>query len=105
MDKKDGRITDEAALLKARQLSEDFPELLVPKDFGFSRGWFSKFKKRNGFRSMLLHGEASSADMNGVERARETLAKVPLNFKQANEELVNFAPKNIFNMNENGLFW
>ena len=52
-----------------------------------------------------MHGEANSADMNGVERARETLAKVLSNFKQANGELVNFAPENIFNMDETGLFW
>lgn len=104
-EKQDGRITDDVLVMKARQLSTDFPELLVPDDFGFSRGWLAKFKGRYGIRSIELHGEANGADMTGVFRARQTLAKVLSNFTLSTGEIVNFAPDNIFNMDETGLFW
>ena len=103
-EKQDARITDEALIMKAWQLSMGFPELLVPVDFTFSRGWLGKFKARRGIRSMELHGEARSVVMEGGSQVRETLAKVLSNLKISGEH-ANFTSDDIFNIDETGLNW
>lgn len=45
-------------------------------DFNGSNGWLHNFKKRHGIPSFKIHGEASSADMTGVELAQELLPKL-----------------------------
>ena len=53
----------------------------------------------------MLNGEAGGADMTGVSRARETLAKVLFNFTLSTGEIVNSAPYDVFGKDETGLFW
>ena len=102
----DGTITDEVLVEKARQLVADFPELEVPDMSAFSRGWIGKFKKCHSIRSISRHGEARSADMPAVQRAREDLAKLLTKFPvRDGDEYVNYALENIFNMDETGLSW
>uniref|UniRef100_A0A3Q3CC71 HTH CENPB-type domain-containing protein n=1 Tax=Haplochromis burtoni TaxID=8153 RepID=A0A3Q3CC71_HAPBU len=38
-----------------------------PSSFNASKGWFEKFKKHFGLKSVSLHGEAASADTTGAE--------------------------------------
>ena len=103
--KQDARITDEVLVKKARKPGKDFPHLNVPKSFAVSCGWIYNFKKRHDIPSMLLHGDANAADMSGVARACKTLAKLVTKFSHDNGSFINFAPTNIFNQDETGLFW
>uniref|UniRef100_A0A3B3TIL2 DDE-1 domain-containing protein n=1 Tax=Poecilia latipinna TaxID=48699 RepID=A0A3B3TIL2_9TELE len=63
-----------------------------------SKGWFDKFQKRFGLKSVSLHGEAASADTDGVEEY------VNNKFKAIIEE-GGYKPEQVFNMDETGLFW
>uniref|UniRef100_A0A087XHE0 DDE-1 domain-containing protein n=1 Tax=Poecilia formosa TaxID=48698 RepID=A0A087XHE0_POEFO len=63
-----------------------------------SKGWFDKFHKRFGLKSVSLHGEAASADTDGVEEY------VNNKFKAIIEE-GGYKPEQVFNMDETGLFW
>ena len=93
MESKQAIISDEILRRKA----EHFGELLnVSKDkFKFSRGWLTRFKKRFGISLRRIHGESASADLDVIVSGREELRK----------KLVKYAPGNIFNMDECGLFY
>uniref|UniRef100_A0A671Y9S5 DDE-1 domain-containing protein n=1 Tax=Sparus aurata TaxID=8175 RepID=A0A671Y9S5_SPAAU len=69
-----------------------------PSPFNASKGWFEKFQKRFGLKSVSLHGEAASADTAGAE------AYVNNKFKVIIEE-GRYKPEQVFNMDETGLFW
>ncbi|XP_069188071.1 tigger transposable element-derived protein 1 isoform X1 [Procambarus clarkii] len=65
--------------------------------FKASRGWFEKFRKRNGIHSVVRHGEAASSDKVAAEKF------VPV-FQEfvAKEE---FLPQQVFNCGKTGLYW
>jgi len=63
--------------------ANEIAEKMNIEDFQATGGWLEKFKSRNGIRSFKLHGEARSANMSGVEFAREKLPALI-------EELVSF---------------
>ncbi|XP_066977814.1 tigger transposable element-derived protein 1-like [Macrobrachium rosenbergii] len=66
--------------------------------FTTSKGWFAKFQKRFGLKSVSLHGKAASADTVAAETyANET-------FKNIIAE-GGYKPEQVFNMDETGLFW
>jgi DDE superfamily endonuclease len=102
----------------------------VSDTFGSSTGWLHKFKTRHNISLHAKAGEAASADLAGVELARgqlhKLLSRFPIKVRvflavqpwvqiqivqivtsrcTQDEELVNFAPENIFNMDETGLNW
>jgi hypothetical protein len=57
---------------KARRLHDDlvkrYPGTSGDTDvFKSSRGWFEKFKKRSGLRSVVRHGEAESENQKTAE--------------------------------------
>lgn len=71
----------------------------VPDDerLSLSEGWLDALKRRCGLRGYKRHGEAGSASPEDIERERERL-----------RELIRkhgFRLKDIFNMDETGLFW
>ncbi|GBM33443.1 Tigger transposable element-derived protein 1 [Araneus ventricosus] len=66
-----------ADLIKERPGTSDI-------DFKASRGWFEKFKRRTGIRSVTRHAEAASSDNPGAE---------------------GFIPQHSFDCDETGLFW
>ncbi|XP_060638038.2 chromobox protein homolog 3 isoform X1 [Anolis sagrei] len=66
--------------------------------FTASKGWFDKFQKRCGLKSVSLHGEAASADKAGAEDY------VNNTFKEIIKE-GGYLPEQVFNMDETGLFW
>ncbi|KAF5369186.1 hypothetical protein D9615_009952 [Tricholomella constricta] len=71
----------------------------VPEDerLALSDGWLTALKRRCGLRNFKRHGEAASADIRDIEHERERL-----------RELIRkhgYRLKDIFNMDETGLFW
>ena len=60
-----------------------------------SDGWVAAFKDRLNLRQHVLHGEASSASMELVIAERDRLKK----------ELADWAPENIYNEDETGLYY
>jgi hypothetical protein len=71
----------------------------VPEDerLNLSIGWLSRFKARNGLTGMKRHGEAASADIYTVEMERNCIQEL---IKNSGYEL-----KDVFNMDETGLFY
>uniref|UniRef100_A0A3P8SMD9 HTH CENPB-type domain-containing protein n=1 Tax=Amphiprion percula TaxID=161767 RepID=A0A3P8SMD9_AMPPE len=64
-----------------------------PTLYNASKGWFDKFQKRFGLKSVSLHGEAASADRAGAaEYVNDT-------FKTTIEE-GEYKPEQVFNMGE-----
>ncbi|XP_061680365.1 tigger transposable element-derived protein 1-like [Syngnathoides biaculeatus] len=68
------------------------------RSFLASKGWFEKFQKRYGLKSVALFDDASSADDDAARRYTE-------------EEFPNliseggYLPEQVFNMDKTGLFW
>lgn len=71
----------------------------IPEDerLKLSNGWLECFKDRNGLKEMRRHGEAGSARAETVERERKRIQEL---IKKYGYEL-----RNIFNMDETGLFY
>jgi hypothetical protein len=77
-----------------------FAELTgIPKDeyLTLSEGWLSRFKARNGLKQLKRHGEAGSASAETIARERRRLQEL---IKKYGYEL-----KDLFNMDETGLFY
>lgn len=64
-------IKGHAVIAKAEDIATHLGEDMA--DWKGTQGWLHGFKKRNGIHSFKLHGEAKSADMDGVRLAREVL--------------------------------
>ncbi|XP_013360806.1 PREDICTED: tigger transposable element-derived protein 1-like isoform X2 [Chinchilla lanigera] len=69
-----------------------------PTPFSASKGWFDKFQRRFGLKSISLHGEAALMDKT---RAKEYVNDM---FKSIIEE-GGYKPEQVFNMDETSLFW
>ncbi|XP_070600291.1 tigger transposable element-derived protein 1-like [Erythrolamprus reginae] len=70
----------------------------APATFTASKGWFDRFQRRYGLKSVSLHGEAASADTGAAENfVRHT-------FRDLIAE-GDYHPEQVFNMDETGLFW
>ena len=66
-------------------------------NFKASRGWFYNFKIRNGIRSIVRHGDATSSDQESAN-----------SFVKEFQEFVvkdGYLPQQVFTLNETGLFW
>ncbi|XP_031261345.1 CENP-B homolog protein 2-like [Pistacia vera] len=68
---------------------------LEATSFGFSNGWLEKFKQRHVIHSFRRFGESCSVNMEKIE------ASLP----PIREELDKWALKDIYNMDEIGLFY
>lgn len=89
-------ITGEAI----RQKWTKFADLTgVPADerLSLSDGWLTRFKARNGLKHVTRHGEAGSAEPGTAESERKRMRKL---IKE-----LGYAAKDIFNMDETGLFY
>uniref|UniRef100_UPI00358EA5CD tigger transposable element-derived protein 1-like n=1 Tax=Myxine glutinosa TaxID=7769 RepID=UPI00358EA5CD len=69
-----------------------------PTKLDASKGWFEKFQKRFKLKSVVLHGEAASADKAAAE------GYVNKTFRTIIEE-GGYKPEQVFNMDETALFW
>ncbi|KAG6618356.1 uncharacterized protein IUM83_01249 [Phytophthora cinnamomi] len=86
-------MADDVLLLKAHELAERLG--IDSTQLRFSNGWLQSFKKRNGIRSHVLHGEGGAVEDDAVRDARLEL-----------QELVaQFAPDDAFNFDETALFY
>jgi hypothetical protein len=70
MHARDTALTDEIPRGKAMQLG---PRFEVSAKFGYSPGWLQTFKHRYCIKSYVLHGEAGSANQEGIKLARRNL--------------------------------
>ncbi|KMZ76545.1 hypothetical protein ZOSMA_10068G00010, partial [Zostera marina] len=71
-------------------------ELLMVEGFKASEGWLSNFKERHGIVFKKVQGEAAAVDMEAVDNWRQDIL-IKL--------LTEYSPKNVFNVDETGLFW
>ena len=71
----------------------------IPEDnqLKLSQGWLEHFKARNGLKQMKGHGEAASAEAETVEHEWKQI--------QALIQKYGYKLRNIFNMDETGLFY
>ena len=65
--------------------------------FNASHGYFFRFKKRANLQKVAVSEEAASADKKAADRYFEFLRDII--------EKEGYSPKQIFNVNETGLFW
>jgi hypothetical protein len=65
------------------------------KRFSYSEGWLTGFKKGHGIKAIVLHGEAESANKDGIALARGNVCRL----------LEGFIADDIFNKDETGVFW
>ena len=79
---------------KARDFAD---QLKLPEDQrpSFSDGWLQKFLDRHGLRTVVMSGESGSADVAAINTALPELRAV----------IKEYAPQNVFNMDETGLFY
>jgi hypothetical protein len=87
------RINDNMLCEKAKVLAEAL-ELV---DFKGSNGWLHKFKQRHNIQSYCMHGEAGSADEQGVNIARVAVPQII--------EEGGYSPDDVYNCDESGLYY
>eukprot|EP00172_Hildenbrandia_rubra_P002184 Plantae.Rhodophyta-Hildenbrandia_rubra.ctg28771.p1 GENE.Plantae.Rhodophyta-Hildenbrandia_rubra.ctg28771~~Plantae.Rhodophyta-Hildenbrandia_rubra.ctg28771.p1 ORF type:complete len:550 (+),score=102.22 Plantae.Rhodophyta-Hildenbrandia_rubra.ctg28771:784-2433(+) len=88
------QISDDMVVEKAKELAKD-ARLGVGSDFKFSSGWLEKFKKRVGIKSYQMHGERGSVDEGALKEARQHIRSL----------LAEYELKDIYNMDETGLYY
>ncbi|XP_067932973.1 tigger transposable element-derived protein 1-like [Watersipora subatra] len=85
---------------KAKSIFEDVKakagESAAEETFSASCGWFSRFKRAN-LHNVSVSGEAASADTEAAERFPQVLKEII--------EEGGYSAKQIFNVDETGLFW
>jgi len=83
-----------------RQKWNQFADLVGIEEedrLNLSNGWLQRFKARNGLKEVKRHGEAASANTHSVEDERKRV--------QALIKKYGYKLRDIFNMDETGLFW
>lgn len=85
---------------KARNLYERLKPNYNAEDieqFSASKGWFENFKKRSYLHSILIQGEAASANYADAEKFKTDLLTI---MSQGG-----YTAQQLFNVDETGLFW
>ena len=85
-------IISDAILLEK---GKEFVARLKREEFMASSGWLSHFKARHRISQKVLHGDSVSVDAISVSTARSALKKVTSAY----------ALRDIYNMDETGLFY
>ena len=75
--------------------AQEFGQRLGVADLTYSNGWLQKFKDRHNISKKKFEGESASADMQQVSSGRESLRALT----------TSYAPCDIYNMDETGLFY
>ncbi|KAG6928966.1 tigger transposable element derived 1, partial [Chelydra serpentina] len=65
--------------------------------FTASRGWFDRFKRHFHLHNIKMSGEVASADTTAAKKFPDYLKKII--------EEGGYSPKQVFNVNETGLYW
>ena len=97
MQKKKATITGDVLKGKARELWDRLPQFDGLDKPRWSSGWLDGFKKRFKIKEYVQHGEAASADINNPEIIKQ--------MNDLRELCATYADRDIFNMDETGLFW
>jgi hypothetical protein len=66
-------LTEDIIRSKAKQLGT---QLGVPETYAYSSGWQHNFNRRDGIKSYVMHGEAGSANQEGIDLARSNLREL-----------------------------
>jgi hypothetical protein len=94
MQGRDMTLTEDTIRSKAKQIGT---QLGVPETCAFSSGWLHNFKRRDGIKSFVMHGEAGSANQEGVNLARSNLLEL---LREGGYEA-----EDVYNQDESGVFW
>jgi hypothetical protein len=97
MQHKKATITGEILKAKAHDIWILLPQYRDIEEPKWSNGWLGGFKTRFKIKEYIQHGEAAAADINNPENITQ-MADVRTLCKE-------YADKDIFNMDETGLFW
>ena len=84
-------LTDAILRVKAQQFGND----MGITNFTYSNGWLHRFKARHNISQHVLSGEGASVSPQVISDGREKAADV----------IKSYAPKDVFNMDETGLFF
>uniref|UniRef100_A0A8C0Z9I1 CENP-B homolog protein 2-like n=1 Tax=Cyanistes caeruleus TaxID=156563 RepID=A0A8C0Z9I1_CYACU len=87
-------MSGELIVTKGKEFLKKMYPIDTP-DFHFSQGWLERFKSRHGIKTYRRFGESGSVNMEVVEN----------NLQSIREKLNQFAMKDVFNMDETGLFY
>jgi hypothetical protein len=87
------RLTGDVIRAKARDFCQQFKS--PPDTLKFSEGWLRRFKSRLGLSHYVFHGEAASAPLQNLDDERYRLHHI----------LSMYAPWDIYNVDETGLFY
>jgi len=88
-------ILPSLAIAKAKNIA--FTLSISDSDFKASWQWLNRFRARQGLQKMLLHGEGVEVDKNDPE--------LLLALEELYSIIVQYDPKNVYNMDEIGLFF
>lgn len=87
----------EKALTFYDTIKDSEPSISRPKDLTASKGLMARFIKRNNLHNIQIRGEAASANESAWVAYPEKSKKII--------EDGGYFPNQVFNANENGLFW
>jgi hypothetical protein len=97
MEKKAAIITGDILRAKAHDIWTRLPQYIQQQEPKWSNGWLDRFKKRHNNKEYKLHGEGASADVYSEDVVKQ--------MDKLRAECSAYASKDIFNMDETGLFW
>ena len=78
-----------------QQKALDYAKRRNVPDFKASNGWLERFKARHSISCAVISGERASVDVQLVDEWKEKLPTI----------IDGYVPKDIYNMNETGLFY
>jgi DDE superfamily endonuclease/Fission yeast centromere protein N-terminal domain/Tc5 transposase DNA-binding domain len=94
VERQGGVTSDHLIRTEALRIWSEIPAYKDQPIPSFSNSWLQKFKTSHGIRRVQLHGEAGSVNLN-AESEMNTVRALAAQFE----------PRNIYNMDETGLFW
>lgn len=84
-------VSDEILKAKGKELGEK----LGVTNFLYSNGWVQRFKKRFAISSRVISGESAGIDSETIDEGR----------RKANDIIAKYDLKDVFNMDETGLYY
>ncbi|KFD46968.1 hypothetical protein M513_12158 [Trichuris suis] len=87
-------LSRETIMSQARRYHD---ELKIQGSCAYSIGWYQKFQRRNGIKTVKIRGDRGSADHEAAKEFVEEFARII-----ADEKL---SPEQVYNADETSLFW
>ena len=97
MEKKKAVIMGDILKAKAHEIWSQLPQYDQWPEPKWSNGWLDQFKKRHSIKEYKLHGEGASADIHSDDAVKQ--------MDNLRAECATYALKDVFNMDETGLYW